>query len=127
LSLNKTPNQLVKGTKHVDPDTGIIYFKYDFGYEFGVIFQDGKKVVGGVRNGEQPKRDMPKRTVDIEVPVIHEKTGRASVVSFGATTPIEFERLEKAKKRFSLPTNDLRFSPRSGTIQASGIDFDVVK
>lgn len=91
-----------------------------------MIFQDGKKVVGGVRNSEQPKRVLPQRTGDIEVPIIHEKTGRGSVVSFGATTPIEFERLEKAKKRYSLPTNDLRFSPRSGTFQASGSDFDVV-
>lgn len=124
LSLN-----LFKGTKHVDPDTGIIYFKYDFGYEFGVIFQDGKKIVGGVRNSQNDtKRTLPQRTSDIEVPVIHEKTGRASVVSFGATTPIEFERLEKAKKRYSLPTPSFngRLTPKSGTVQASGIDFDVV-
>lgn len=111
----------VKGTKHVDPNTGIIYFKYDFGYEFGVIFEDGKKIVGGVRNGSrggsQEKRILPQRTSDIEVPVLHEKTGRASVVSFGATTtPIEFEKLDKAKKRFSLPTPNYY-----GTIQASGI------
>lgn len=120
---------MFKGTKHVDPDTGIIYFKYDFGYEFGVIFQDGKKVVGGIRNNQnETKRVLPERTSDIEVPVLHEKTGRASVVSFGATTPIEFERLDKAKKRYSLPTpssND-RFAPKNGTIQASGIHFDVV-
>lgn len=116
---------LFKGTKHVDPDTGIIYFKYDFGYEFGVIFQDGKKVIGGTRNlsennNEQTKRQLPQRTSDIEVPVIHERTGRASVVSFatGATTPVEFERLDKAKKRYSLPSN--RFSPKSGIFQASG-------
>ena len=25
------------GTKHIDPDTGLIYFKYDFGYEFGLV------------------------------------------------------------------------------------------
>lgn len=111
----------VKGTKHVDPNTGIIYFKYDFGYEFGVIFEDGKKIVGGVRNGNQngntqEKRILPARTSDIEVPVLHEKTGRASVVSFGATTPIEFEKLDKAKKRYSLPTPNYY-----GTIQASGI------
>lgn len=27
-----------KGTKCVDPNTGLIYFKYDFGYEFGILF-----------------------------------------------------------------------------------------
>ncbi|XP_070494833.1 titin isoform X6 [Chironomus tepperi] len=117
------------GTKHVDPDTGIIYFKYDFGYEFGVIFQDGKKVVGGIRNNQnETKRVLPERTSDIEVPVLHEKTGRASVVSFGATTPIEFERLDKAKKRYSLPTpssND-RFTPKNGTIQASEYSTNIV-
>lgn len=112
----------LKGTKHVDPNTGIIYFKYDFGYEFGVIFEDGKKIVGGVRNGnsgggnQETKRILPARSGDIEVPVLHERTGRASVVSFGATTPIEFEKLDKAKKRYSLPTPNYY-----GTIQASGI------
>jgi hypothetical protein len=108
----------VKGTKHVDPNTGIIYFKYDFGYEFGVIFEDGRKVVGGIRNGnqEESKKILSRRTSDIEVPVIHERTGRASVVSFGATTPIEFEKLDKAKKRYSLPTPNYY-----GNIQASGI------
>lgn len=102
----------------MDPNTGIIYFKYDFGYEFGVIFEDGRKIVGGVRNGkqEEPKRIIQRHTSDIEVPVIHERTGRASVVSFGATTPIEFERLDKAKKRLSLPTPNYY-----GNIQASGI------
>jgi hypothetical protein len=120
---------LFKGTKHVDPDTGIIYFKYDFGYEFGVIFQDGKKVVGGTRNvtnNEQTnERILPQRTCDIEVPVIHERTGRASV-SFGATTPIEFERVDKSKKRYSLPlAGNLNFAVKNGNVQASG-RIDVV-
>lgn len=26
-----------KGEKRLDPATGLIYFKYDFGYEFGVV------------------------------------------------------------------------------------------
>ncbi|XP_066957162.1 uncharacterized protein [Macrobrachium rosenbergii] len=56
------------GTKHIDPDTGLIYFKYDFGYEFGVILPgeakkvEKKKKVNGDVNGEIP------------IPVIHEKT-----------------------------------------------------
>ncbi|XP_068215232.1 uncharacterized protein [Palaemon carinicauda] len=56
------------GTKHIDPDTGLIYFKYDFGYEFGVILPgeakkvEKKKTVNGDVNG------------DIPIPVIHEKT-----------------------------------------------------
>jgi hypothetical protein len=116
-----------KGTKHVDPDTGIIYFKYDFGYEFGIIFPgEGKKIVGGIRNGSQQSeklRTIPQRASDIEMPVIHEKSnGRTSVVSFGATTPIEFEKHERAKKRYSLPSPNYydRLTPKSGTFQTSG-------
>lgn len=118
----------LKGTKHVDPDTGIIYFKYDFGYEFGIIFPgEGKKIVGGVRNGSQQsekQRVLPARTSDIVMPITHEKTmnGRASVVSFGTTTPIEFEKHDKNKKRYSLPTSNYydRFTPKSGVFQTSG-------
>lgn len=111
-----------EGTKHVDPDTGIIYFKYDFGYEFGIIFPgEGKKIVAGTRNiqnhGSSSALPMmsASRTGDIEIPIRHEKSanhGRTSVVSFGATTPIEFD---KKKKRYSLPTSNSheRFTPES--------------
>jgi hypothetical protein len=124
----KNPNRArIEGTKHVDPDTGIIYFKYDFGYEFGIIFPgEGKKIVGGIRNGNhqsEKSRPIPQRASDIEMPVIHEKSnGRASVVSFGATTPIEFEKHERAKKRYSLPSPNYydRLTPKSGTFQTSG-------
>lgn len=118
----------IKGTKHVDPDTGIIYFKYDFGYEFGIIFPgEGKKIVGGIRNGSQQSEKqqvLPPRSSDIDMPIIHEKTtnGRASVVSFGTTTPIEFEKHDKNKKRYSLPTPNYydRLTPKSGAFQTSG-------
>lgn len=118
---------MYSGTKHVDPDTGIIYFKYDFGYEFGIIFPgEGKKIVGGIRNGSQQSeknRVLPPRTSDIDMPIIHEKSnGRASVVSFGATTPIEFER---NKKRYSLPSANFydRSAPKAGAFQTSGISY----
>jgi hypothetical protein len=26
-----------RGEKQIDPETGLIYFKYDFGYEFGIV------------------------------------------------------------------------------------------
>lgn len=112
------------GTRHVDPDTGIIYFKYDFGYEFGIIFPgEGKKIVGGIRNGNQhTEKSLCPRNGDIEVPVTHEKSnGRQSTVSFGATTPIEFE-TDKTKKRYSLPTANYydRMTPKSGIFQTSG-------
>lgn len=87
-----------KGTKHIDPDTGIIYFKYDFGYEFGIIFPgEGHRIVAGSsrnRNqkqltnggsgggGERQKHPLYQRAspfgrsgaTSVEVPVIHERT-----------------------------------------------------
>lgn len=39
------------GTKCVDPNTGLIYFKYDFGYEFGILFPgEGHKFVSSQWN-----------------------------------------------------------------------------
>uniref|UniRef100_A0A1I8PBC8 Ig-like domain-containing protein n=1 Tax=Stomoxys calcitrans TaxID=35570 RepID=A0A1I8PBC8_STOCA len=39
------------GTKCVDPKTGLIYFKYDFGYEFGILFPgEGHKFVASQWN-----------------------------------------------------------------------------
>lgn len=56
------------------------------------------------------------------MPVHHEKSnGRQSTVSFGTTTPIEFE-ADKTKKRYSLPTANYydRMTPKSGIFQTSG-------
>lgn len=42
------------GTKCVDPNTGLIYFKYDFGYEFGILFPgEGHKFVANKWNSNQ--------------------------------------------------------------------------
>ncbi|KAM7355886.1 zormin isoform 2-T2 [Cochliomyia hominivorax] len=42
------------GTKCVDPNTGLIYFKYDFGYEFGILFPgEGHKFVANQWNSSQ--------------------------------------------------------------------------
>ncbi|XP_058831727.1 titin isoform X6 [Topomyia yanbarensis] len=85
------------GTKHVDPDTGIIYFKYDFGYEFGIIFPgEGHRIAvgGGSSKKQQPlatgssnQEQKPKHPLylspapfgshgahSLEVPVLHERT-----------------------------------------------------
>ncbi|XP_065086402.1 titin isoform X2 [Ochlerotatus camptorhynchus] len=83
------------GTKHVDPDTGIIYFKYDFGYEFGIIFPgEGHRIIAGAsrnRNqklltngagGDRQKHPLYQSAspfgrsgaTSVEVPVIHERT-----------------------------------------------------
>lgn len=61
------------GTKHIDPDTGLIYFKYDFGYEFGIVLPgEGKRTVESSKKSIQGQR----RASDIEVPIVHEFTER---------------------------------------------------
>ncbi|XP_076385572.1 uncharacterized protein LOC105662897 isoform X4 [Megachile rotundata] len=61
------------GTKQIDPDTGLIYFKYDFGYEFGIVLPgEGKKTVSSTNRTIQGQR----RASDIEVPIVHEFTTR---------------------------------------------------
>lgn len=59
------------GTKHIDPDTGLIYFKYDFGYEFGIVLPgEGKRVA---TNGNQNYKSQ-RKPGDIDVPIAHEFT-----------------------------------------------------
>lgn len=59
------------GTKQIDPDTGLIYFKYDFGYEFGIVLPgERKKTVESSKKTIQGQR----RASDIEVPIVHEFT-----------------------------------------------------
>ncbi|XP_072764140.1 uncharacterized protein [Anoplolepis gracilipes] len=59
------------GTKQIDPDTGLIYFKYDFGYEFGIILPgEGKKTVESSQKSIQGQRHAS----DIDVPIVHEFT-----------------------------------------------------
>lgn len=59
------------GTKQIDPDTGLIYFKYDFGYEFGIILPgEGKKTVESSQKSIQGQR----RPSDVDVPIVHEFT-----------------------------------------------------
>ncbi|XP_066996542.2 titin isoform X1 [Anabrus simplex] len=65
------------GTKHIDPGTGLIYFKYDFGYEFGIVLPDDEKKKGEKKTSKHAQIE-PKRQGDIEVPVIHEKTASES-------------------------------------------------
>lgn len=93
-SHSHAPFPLDTGTKHIDPNTGLIYFKYDFGYEFGILFPgEGRKFVEKSGVADHPTRTL--RTRDIEVPVIHECTRRADERSFN----------EDPTKRYSLPIN----------------------
>ncbi|XP_023246866.1 muscle M-line assembly protein unc-89-like [Copidosoma floridanum] len=59
------------GTKQIDPDTGLIYFKYDFGYEFGIVLPgEGKRTVTSSNKSYQGQR----KPGDVDVPIIHEFT-----------------------------------------------------
>ncbi|XP_037901169.1 titin homolog isoform X7 [Glossina fuscipes] len=79
------------GTKCVDPNTGLIYFKYDFGYEFGILFPgEGHKFVTSQWNKssstlptaeQQFKGTINKKSPyplpvgrDINIPVYHERS-----------------------------------------------------
>ncbi|KYB28238.1 hypothetical protein TcasGA2_TC032675 [Tribolium castaneum] len=87
------------GTKHVDPDTGLIYFKYDFGYEFGIILP-GESKQGEIPVPKKTIIEPPKRTTDIEMPVYHE-TSRKNV-KWEPTSESEMSEYEgESKKRGS--------------------------
>lgn len=57
------------GSKHIDPDSGLIYFKYDFGYEFGIVLPGEARKIA--RSRSVPPGD---KSGDIEIPVIHERS-----------------------------------------------------
>lgn len=69
----------------MDPNTGLIYFKYDFGYEFGILFPgEGHKFIAGTGNAGSnheraksvPPRNRHSSAGDIRIPVLHERTTR---------------------------------------------------
>ncbi|RZF40114.1 hypothetical protein LSTR_LSTR011242 [Laodelphax striatellus] len=62
------------GKKQIDPDTGLIYFKYDFGYEFGVVLP-GEGKPGGSAKAIKMKPESTEGSVP--VPVIHETTRKS--------------------------------------------------
>lgn len=93
----------------------MVYFKYDFGYEFGIIFPgEGKKIIGGSQSKSLNESFGSKAAAirnlkgDIVIPVQHERTSSSRSVSRqnGFTSEGEFSEPEydgHAKKRFSLP------------------------
>lgn len=65
------------GTKSIDANSGLIYFKYDFGYEFGIIFPgEGRKYIAGSNNiSSSPSEHLFHNSAGIiDIPVSHEKT-----------------------------------------------------
>ncbi|CAB3388186.1 Hypothetical predicted protein, partial [Cloeon dipterum] len=66
------------GAKQIDPDTGLIYFNYDFGYEFGLVLPGEKRIAkqGGTaaKNKTYPLL-LPDEKDSVEFPIIHERSG----------------------------------------------------
>lgn len=111
------------GTKHIDPDTGLIYFKYDFGYEFGIVLpgEGGKKSVSYGSKPHGQKIDTGRRE-SIDFPIIHETTTKGKenqnlninrpkklthhkTVKWDGMSESEMSEMEDIvnKKRYSLP------------------------
>lgn len=72
------------GTKAIDANTGLIYFKYDFGYEFGIIFPgEGRKYIAGCNKFSSPpsKQFLHNSAGCIDIPVSHEKTIKRNLLT----------------------------------------------
>ncbi|XP_039488858.1 uncharacterized protein LOC120450111 isoform X5 [Drosophila santomea] len=118
------------GTKCVDPNTGLIYFKYDFGYEFGILFPgEGHKFVSSQWNssGNSNSNVMPIKNGrhspyplklppgnELVIPVQHERTAqgyssdnevqrRSQTRNWSSTRPMA-PRTVNSHKRYSLPS-----------------------
>lgn len=67
------------GTKCIDTNTGLIYFKYDFGYEFGILFPgEGRKYIAVGNKCSMPALPTSKHFLHnsagaIDIPVLHEQ------------------------------------------------------
>lgn len=110
----------ISGSKHIDPDTGLIYFKYDFGYEFGIVLPGETKP--GAAKRAVISRPMQKEEGAIDFPVIHEttqkkkpnkvKTVKWEPTSESEMSEIESERIKRVPQtKFNLQTP----SPHSRT------------
>uniref|UniRef100_A0A0K8S5V9 Ig-like domain-containing protein n=1 Tax=Lygus hesperus TaxID=30085 RepID=A0A0K8S5V9_LYGHE len=115
------------GTKCIDPDTGLIYFKYDFGYEFGVVLPGEGGKPGSSVKAKAITTSKPSEREDgsIEVPVIHETTASAG-------TPSPFGQSKKKKQQHKSvkwdPTSesemsDLEEARRKGISQGPRISY----
>jgi len=102
------------GTKQIDPDTGLIYFKYDFGYEFGIVLPGEqkpgttKKVIHGPSKKEEGSIDFP---------VIHEttqkkKATKLKTVKWEPTSESEMSEIESERvhRRTQPPARPAMFS-----------------
>ncbi|XP_046833263.1 uncharacterized protein LOC124430549 isoform X3 [Vespa crabro] len=100
------------GMKQIDPDTGLIYFKYDFGYEFGIVLPgEGKKTITSTNKTIQGQR----RASDIEVPIVHEFTTKKEngYAKKGTTTSSSSTRSTKSATTKFGPSKTVKWEPTS--------------
>lgn len=98
--------------KQIDPDTGLIYFKYDFGYEFGIVLPgEGKKTITSTNKTIQGQR----RASDIEVPIVHEFTTKKEngYAKKGTTTSSSSTRSTKSATTKFGPSKTVKWEPTS--------------
>ncbi|XP_059475060.1 titin-like isoform X2 [Neocloeon triangulifer] len=115
------------GAKQIDPDTGLIYFNYDFGYEFGLILP-GEKRIGIAKQGGSGgtnKQNYPLHLPDekdaIEFPIIHERTSDLPPQEKYHTLPRGFKSrpmscVEPAKSPIDASTATAIYAPRARSI-----------
>lgn len=106
---------LPPGTKHIDPDSGLIYFKYDFGYEFGIIFPGaGRKFI--VATNKANKTHLSDRFLHnsagvIDIPVLHEKTIKKNLLANSNSPVHDIYQLRKnalaAKRQPTVPAIEI--------------------
>lgn len=102
------------GTKHVDPDTGLIYFKYDFGYEFGIILP-GESKKGEIPVPKKTIIEPPKRTSDIVMPVYHETTKTTPQTNVPSSAAFKPKKIVPATKNVKWePTSESEMSEYEG-------------
>lgn len=97
----------------MDPDTGLIYFKYDFGYEFGIILP-GESKHGEIPTPKKTIIEPPKRSADIEMPVYHETTKPATSGAYLAPKKTTFSKNVKWE-----PTSESEMSEYEGEMRRS--------
>lgn len=98
----------------MDPDTGLIYFKYDFGYEFGIILP-GESKHGEIPTPKKTIIEPPKRTTDIEMPVYHETTKPA----FSGAQPPQKKTTFSKNVKWE-PTSESEMSEYEGEARRAG-------
>lgn len=107
--LNLSLNIFLLGTKHIDPDSGLIYFKYDFGYEFGIIFPgEGRKFIAGGNNVNSNAQLSKNKFLHnsagvIDIPVLHENTIKQNLSNRNSIDFLQLHKKIAPNKLFRQP------------------------